>query len=145
MSDKLTATANVVERVAAPIDRVWELLSDFTSILRRTRGIVDFAMEGSGEGAIRTFRIGDGPVIRERLETLDAADYRFAYSVLPPAFLEDYIGEVQLKPDGAYACTVNWSARCSVSSNREAVERRAFFESVFRNGIAWVRKELVVD
>jgi hypothetical protein len=145
VSEKIAATASIVEVVAAPIDRVWNLLSDFTSILRRTPGIKDFMMEGSGEGAIRSFRIGDGPLIRERLETLDGANFRFTYSVLPPAFLEDYIGEVKLSADGADACLVTWSGRCSVASRKEADERRIFFEGVFRNGIDWVRKELAVD
>ncbi|HLG86736.1 MAG TPA: SRPBCC family protein [Alphaproteobacteria bacterium] len=144
MNKEETASATVTERVAAPIDRVWEVLSDFSAMQRRTAGLTRFTVEGSGAGAVRTFQIGDGPVMRERLEVFDPVGYRFAYALLPPAFMENYLGEVQLKPDGPEACLVVWSGRCTVSSAQEAAERRVFFENVYRNGIAWVRKELGV-
>ena len=139
-----TVSTTVTERVAAPVDRVWEVLSDFHAMQKRTAGLTRFDVEGSGAGAIRTFQIGDGPIMRVRLEVFDPQQYRFAYALLPPAFMEDYLGEVQLKADGPEACFVVWSGRCSVSSDQEAAERRVFLENVYRNGIAWARKELGV-
>ena len=112
--EKLTASATVTERVVAPIDRVWDVLSDFTAMQKRTAGLTRFDVEGSGAGAVRTFQIGDGPVMRERLEIFDPDHYCFAYALLPPAFMENYLGEVQLKPDGTDACLVVWSGRCAV-------------------------------
>jgi len=142
MKDAWNVSAAVSEKVDAPIERVWELLSDFHSLPRRMAGITDFVVEGSGVGTVRTFRLGDGPIIRERIEIFEPERHRFAYSLLPPAFVENYLAEIVLLPEGTDACVVNWSARCSVPSENEAAERRTFFEQVFRNGIAWVRKEL---
>ena len=137
-----TASAMITERVAAPIDRVWEVLSDFSAMQKRTAGLTRFTVEGSGAGAVRTFQIGDGPIMRERLEIFDPDRYYFAYALLPPAFMENYLGDVQLNPDGPDACFIVWSGRCTVASAEEAAERRVFLENVYRNGIAWARKEL---
>lgn len=142
MTENWIASASVNERVEAPIERVWALLSDFHSLPRRMAGITHFVVEGAGAGAVRTFRIGDGPLLRERIETFEPQRHRFSYSLLPPAFLDNYVGEIALTPQGTEACTVNWSGRCSVASESEIAERRAFFENIFRNGIAWARKEL---
>jgi len=142
MKDSWVVSAAVTEKVNAPVGQVWALLSDFHSLPRRMAGIKDFVVEGSGVGTVRSFRLGDGPVIRERIEAFEPERHRFAYSLLPPAFVENYLAEIALVPDGTDACTVMWSATCSVPTESEAAERRAFFENVFRNGIAWVRKEL---
>jgi len=142
MSDKPMASAIIVERVAAPVEAVWTLLSDFHALQRRMAGLTRFEVEGSGTGAVRTFQVGDGPVMRERLEAFEPERHRFVYSLLPPAFLENYQGEVRMDADGPDACIVTWSGACTVSSDAEIAERRTFFENVYRNGIAWVRKEL---
>jgi hypothetical protein len=80
MGETQTASATVTERVEAPIDRVWALLSDFSAMERRTKGLSRFTVEGSGAGAVRTFQIGDGPIMRERLEIFDPDRHRFAYA-----------------------------------------------------------------
>jgi hypothetical protein len=145
MSGNLTAETTIEERVDAPVERVWALLSDFSAITRRTPGIADFSIAGSGVGMIRSFRVGDGPMLRERVEAFDPANHFFAYALLPPAFMDDHYSEVRMRADGAGACIVTWMGRCTVHSAEELAQRRAFFETVFRNGIAWARRELGVQ
>jgi len=145
MAAKLTAEKTIQERVTAPLQNVWDLLSDFTSITRRAAGIADFSIEGSGAGSVRSFRIGDGPILRERIEYFDPANYHFAYKLLPPAFMDDHYSELRMRPDGPDSCVIFWSGRCTVYSEEEAEQRRAAFETTFRNGVAWVRKELGID
>ena len=145
MAEKLTAEKTIEDRIAAPVQQVWELLSDFSAITRRTAGIVDFKIEGEGTGAVRSFRVGDGPILRERIELWDPVKYRFAYALLPPAFMDDHYSEIRMRADGADSCVIEWMGRCTVSSEAELEPRRAFFETVFRNGIGWVRKELGVQ
>jgi hypothetical protein len=137
----MKCSVEVIERIDAPAERVWHSLSDFHAVSRRMAGITRFAVEGVGVGAVRTFQVGDGPVMRERIEAFEPERYRFVYSLLPPAFLEDYVGEIRITPDGPNACQVSWSGECTVSSETEAEERRGFFDTVYRNGIAWARKE----
>lgn len=145
MAAKLTAETTVEERVAAPVQHVWDLLADFTSITRRAAGLKDFKIEGSGVGSVRSFRIGDGPILRERIESFDAANHQFTYALLPPSFMDDHLGEIRMRADGPDACVVSWSGRCAASSEEDAEQRRAAFEATFRNGIAWVRKELGIS
>ncbi len=145
MTGKRTAEKTIEERVAAPVQSVWDLLSDFTSITRRAAGLADFSIEGSGAGAVRSFRIGDGPILRERIELFDPANYHFAYKLLPPAFMDDHYSEIRMRADGPNACVIVWSGRCTVHSDDEAAQRVAMFETTFRNGIAWVRKELGIN
>ncbi len=142
MAEKQIAEKTVAERVTAPVQQVWDLLSDFTSITRRAAGLSDFKIEGSGAGSVRSFRIGDGPILRERIESFDPAHYHFAYKLLPPAFMDDHFSEIRMRADGPDSCVIVWSGRCSVHSEEEAAQRVAMFDSTFRNGIAWVRKEL---
>ena len=145
MAEKLTAEKSIEDRVAAPVQQVWDLLSDFSAITRRTAGIQDFKIEGEGAGAVRSFRVGDGPILRERIELWDPANHVFAYALLPPAFMDDHYSEIRMRADGPGACVIHWMGRCSVSSAEEIEPRRAFFENVFRNGIGWVRRELGVE
>lgn len=142
MADKMIAEKTIEERVAAPVQQVWNLLSDFSAITRRTPGILDFKVEGAGAGAVRSFRVGDGPMLRERIELFDPDNCHFAYALLPPAFMDDHYSEIRIRADGPDACVITWSGRCTVYSQKEMEQRRAFFETVFRNGIGWVRKEL---
>jgi hypothetical protein len=144
MPEKLTSEKIIEESVAAPVQQVWDLLSDFSAITRRTKGIEDFKIEGEGEGAVRSFRVGDGPILRERIELWDPANYVFAYALLPPAFMDDHYSEIRMRADGPEACVIQWMGRCSVAAPEEVEPRRAFFENVFRNGIGWVRRELGV-
>lgn len=138
----LRCAASVTERIDAPIGAVWDVIADFSSLPRKLPDVRDFVLEGSGVGTVRRFRVGDGPVMQERIETWEPAEFRFAYSLLPPAFMDSYLSDVRLEPDGSDACIVHWSGACQVSSEAEAEQRREFISGVYRNGIAWVRKEL---
>jgi hypothetical protein len=145
MESSLTVSTSIEERLTAPIERVWHLLTDFHALPRRMAGVTHFVVEGSGVGAVRTFQINNGPVLRERIEALESERYRFVYSLLPPAFLENYTSEIRLTPDGPLACVVTWSGECTVASEKDTDERRSFLENIYRNGIAWARKEAEKD
>lgn len=123
MADKITAEKTIEDRVEAPVQQVWDLLSDFSAITRRTAGIQDFRIEGEGAGAIRSFRVGDGPILRERIELWDPANYRFAYALLPPAFMDDHYSEIRMRADGPESCVIEWMGRCSVASEEEVAPR----------------------
>ena len=70
MAEKLTAEKSIEERVAAPIQQVWDLLSDFSAITRRTAGIQDFKIEGEGAGA-DALRHPAGPLPRMKPDAVD--------------------------------------------------------------------------
>ena len=132
----------IEDKFDAPIDKVWALVSDFGGIAKRIPGLKNFVLDGAGAGAVRSFQIGDGPVIRERLEMFEPQNYRFAYSLLPPAFMENYLGEIALTASETGGCAITWSGACTVPTAAELPERRAFLENTYRNGIAAFRLQL---
>ncbi len=106
--------------VAAPLERVWELVSDFGGVARWSIGPVSCTVEGSGVGAIRTIRRGDG-VVRERLERWDATDHSFSYSFVDdiPLPVDDLVGTIAVRRARASAAAeteIVWSARGVVAA-----------------------------
>lgn len=101
----------VVEEVAAPIERAWPAFADFASVGElMPPGSVE--VEGSGVGAIRSIT-APGGVIRERLETLDDAGRTFSYAIInddAPLPLSAYLATVRLQAISADRCKVHWSS-----------------------------------
>jgi hypothetical protein len=105
--------------VAAPVERVWDLVSDFGGVARWSIGPVRCTVDGSGVGAIRTIRRGDG-VVRERLERWDATEHSFSYSFVDdvPLPVDDLVGTISVRPATASAgeSEIVWSARGAVAA-----------------------------
>jgi uncharacterized protein YndB with AHSA1/START domain len=106
------ASFELERRVAAPVDVVWEVLTDHRAYERwgavksatlETEG----APEVDGIGAVR--RLADGPlVIREKVLEFEPKT-RFVYTVLSGPPVRDYRATVTLFPEGAGATTVRWN------------------------------------
>jgi uncharacterized protein YndB with AHSA1/START domain len=105
------ASFELERRVVAPVDVVWEVLTDHRAYERW--GAVKSATletEGSpevdGVGAVR--RLADGPlVIREKVLEFEPKT-RFVYTVLSGPPVRDYRATVTLFPEGD-ATTVRWN------------------------------------
>lgn len=89
--------------------RAWELVSDFTGVLKLVG--VDVVGEGADVGAIRTVASQGGTIV-ERLESLDNTGRRLAYSMPERGWLPviDYEGRMQVSslPEGQ--AEISWSA-----------------------------------
>ena len=76
--------------IAAPVEAVWALVRDFNGMPGWNPGIVDSVIEDGLDadvvGCVRSFHLGDGTLVRERLLELDDSRYRFAYNFETPAF-----------------------------------------------------------
>ena len=68
--------------ISAPIDAVWQVISDFGAAGRYLAGVVNCTVDGAGVGALRTLTNADGSTIVERLEMLDQAARRLSYALL---------------------------------------------------------------
>jgi hypothetical protein len=68
-------------------------------------------VEGSGEGAVRTVHMPDGPVL-ERCERLDHDAMAFGYELLSEAAIpvREYHGLQVVRPTGAASCQLEWSS-----------------------------------
>ncbi|EFC86771.1 SRPBCC family protein [Parafrankia sp. EUN1f] len=67
--------------LAAPIERVWQLVRDFAGIMAWHPSVTSCKVQGSGVGALRVVQLGDREVV-ERLDELDDARHAVQYSVV---------------------------------------------------------------
>lgn len=102
--------------IDAPVEAVWHAVRDFGALARRVPGLLDCVIEDGRDpdsvGCVRSFKLGDGTPVRERLLELDDCRYRFAYNYETPAFpVENYVAVFELIPvidgDRTFA---QWSA-----------------------------------
>ena len=113
---------------------VWRLLAQLDNP-DLAKGFSKIAVEGVGEGAIRSLWLGEGPgprVIRERIESFDgrgrAYDYRvFEFGPMPFAA---YTGRLRVKSTGT-ACQLLYRARFVRSASISAEEARRIVSGSF--------------
>jgi uncharacterized protein YndB with AHSA1/START domain len=87
----------------APVETVWSLVRDFNALPKWAPGIVKSKIEDKLDadvvGCVRSFHTKEGTHIRERLLTLDDANYTFTYNFEKPAFpVKNYIATLRLYP-----------------------------------------------
>ena len=133
----------VEEKVAAPVAKVFAIAGDFGG-LEKNEMIIDFSVEGSGVGAVRTITLAGGGVIVERLEKHDPAAATFTYAIineqtaLPVA---NYVSTVVITADGANGSIINWSSTFDAVGMPEA-QVEAIIGGVYKGGIARTRQKL---
>ena len=106
--------------VAAPLEVVWDLVSDFGGVARWSVGPVNCTVDGAGVGAIRTVQRGDQKV-RERLEHWDATDHSLSYSFPDelPLPVERLVETIAVR--GGDMSEITWRARGDVDEDDRAV------------------------
>ncbi len=133
----------VEEKVAAPVAKVFAVAGDFGG-LEKNEMIIDFKIEGSGVGAVRTITLAGGGVIVERLEKHDPAAATYTYAIineqtaLPVA---NYVSTVVITADGANGSIINWSSTFDAVGAPEA-QVEAIISGVYKGGIARTRQKL---
>jgi hypothetical protein len=95
------AYASIV--LKAPVEAVWGLVRDFNALPKWGRGVTSSKIEGGLDsdvvGCVRSLATKGGGHVRERLLSLDDANYSFAYNFEKPAFpVRNYIASVRLYP-----------------------------------------------
>jgi Polyketide cyclase / dehydrase and lipid transport len=106
--------------VAAPLEVVWDLVSDFGGVGRWSVGPVNCTVDGAGVGAVRTVERGDQSV-RERLEHWDATDHSLTYSFPDelPLPVERLVETIAVR--GGDVSEITWSAWGDVGEDDRAV------------------------
>lgn len=96
--------------VCAPVDAIWQMISDFGAAGQYVAGVADCTVEGEGIGARRTLTYADGSTIVERLETRDAATLRLSYALLTDAPFRNCLTTMALRDLGPRQAELTWSA-----------------------------------
>ena len=117
--------------VAAPLEVVWDLVSDFGGVDRWSVGPLTCTVDGAGVGAIRTAQRGDRTV-RERLEHWDATEHSLSYSFVDdlPLPVEHLVATIAVR--GGHVSEITWSARGDLADSDRAVVGRTLDRFVTR-------------
>jgi carbon monoxide dehydrogenase subunit G len=138
-------SVKVSERVEASADAVWELFRDFGGIQRYSAGFEKVEVAGAGIGAIRTITLPGGAALQERLEAFDDRGRRLQYAIVGgPIPVSGYLATIEVKDEGPQACRIDWSSHFETKGITED-QGRAMIESVYKGGIAGIRKALGVS
>ncbi len=126
------AKVTVGGEVAAPIDEVWALVSDFVGfVAKRGRPVTG---QGEGVGMTRTMPGESGDVV-ERLESVDDVNRTLSYSIVSaPVPVSSYLSTIRVLPAGETATHVDWSATFEPAGVTEA-EAVAYIDNVYRRGL----------
>jgi hypothetical protein len=129
--------------IAAPADKVWELVRDFNALPRWHPAIADSTIEGGlpsdRVGCVRRFTLrGDGGLLREQLLALSDADRSYTYNILiSPMPVANYIATIRFTQITAGNKTfAEWWAEFDVTSGPEQATTSDIGDNVFVAGFA---------
>ena len=108
--------ATQVIKINAPIDVIWQVISDFGAGARYLVMVTHCTMQGNGVGALRILTYVDGSVILERLETVDQAMHCLSYRLLNDTPFGNCLTTMALRALTADQSEVNWSANFQPTS-----------------------------
>jgi len=131
------AEARVEGEIAAPLDDVWKVVSDFVGII----AVQGLPVEGEGEGVgmIRTLTIGDIKIV-ERLEEVDEATHTTSYSIVSsPMPVSDSRGTIHLAAAGEDSTRITWSNTFEPAGMAEA-DAVQVLEKTYGGGIKALKR-----
>ena len=111
------STVEVRDELHAPVERVWELLSDFGNIERWNPYPQRVEVRGEGIGMVRTVTARDGQTADEVLFSCDPERHVMSYSVVPAstgagfALTTQLTTTIELSGDAGGRTTVTWQAQ----------------------------------
>ena len=134
--------------IAAPVERVWEVLRDFNGHDQWHPAVADSVVErnlpSDKVGCVRRFHLADGSELREQLLTLSDADMAFSYCLLDtPIPLFNYVAHVRLSPvtDGDHTFW-HWESRFDTPAGREEELANTVGTNIYEGGFAAIRAHL---
>ena len=133
----------VVEEIAAPAAKVWELVRDFGDVGKWAAGVESCTVEGEGVGAVRTLGMPGGLSLQEKLESFDDAGRTFGYAIIGdnPLPFRDYHSVVTVEEKGAARCIYTWRGTFEAEPAAEE-QATGIIRSIYTGGIQSLRKVL---
>ena len=125
----------VVDTFDVPIGEVWAILAAYGAGKAWISGVLGCSVEGSGVGAMRTFRFKDYIAV-ERLEICDPVTHCVVYRLLEPASINTLgaTGTMQLTALAPNKTQMEWTAQAeSVAGDKAAVSE--YVTGVYRRSI----------
>lgn len=133
--------------VNAPADEVWDYLRDFNGLPKWTGGIVveseiEDGMGSDQVGCVRSFKLGDGEHLRERLLSHSDVDRTYSYNFEKKPFdVDNYHATLSVKPvtDGNISF-VEWTTTFDADRHRVEEWENFFSTEVFQAALNAVKE-----
>ena len=133
--------------VGAPADEVWTYLRNFNDLPKWTGGIVveseiEDGLAGDQVGAVRSFTLGDGAHLRERLLSHSDVYRMYSYNFEKTHFdVDDYHATLRVTPvtDGDVSF-VEWSTTFNCDRDRIQEWEDFFSQEVFQGALDAVKE-----
>ena len=133
--------------VNAPADEVWAYLRDFNGLPKWTGGIVveseiEDGLAGDQVGCVRSFKLGDGEHLRERLLSHSDVYRMYSYNFEKKPFdVDNYHATLRVRPvtDGNVSF-VEWQTTFDADRDRVAEWETFFSQEVFQGGLTAVKE-----
>ena len=90
------ADVSTFEDVPLPVDKVWDVIGDFSGIRKWAVLVEKETTEDTPQGKVRTLNMPEGRVVRERLAA--ASQYSYTYTMLDRPEMADYRSTVAAIP-----------------------------------------------
>lgn len=138
---KMMSGVSVGIRIKAPVEQIWEAISDFNGLPRFIDAISKSTMEGAGVGAVRTLTLkGGGPPIIERLELVNDKARSLTYSIVTsPLPIMGYVSTMEVRDHGAGECEVLWHSTFQPVDVTET-EAKKVVEGFYLMGLEGLKK-----
>jgi uncharacterized protein YndB with AHSA1/START domain len=130
----------------APVETVWSLVRDFNGLPGWAPPVakskIENGLDADVVGCIRSFHMGDGGHVRERLLALDDANFSCTYNFEKPAFpIKNYIATLRLYPVTQTNQTfAEWTATFDEAPGDEGTYERIVSKNVFAANFANLTK-----
>lgn len=133
---------NVTKTISVPPARAWTAISGIGGLDRWFPVIAGCRVEGTGVGAVRVLRLGDGAEMRDRIEEIDHGNRRFRYDRTDHPFpVRSYLGTVEVRDASGGGAEISWTVVMELGAEaRDAVS--AFVAQALSDGIDGLEREL---
>lgn len=133
--------------VNAPADEVWAYLRDFNDLPKWSGGIVvsseiEGGLGGDQVGAVRSFNLGDGEHLREKLLSHSDEERCYSYDFQKKPFdVDNYVAMLKVTPitDGDVSF-VEWSTTFDCDRDRQEEWKEFFSKEVFQGALNAVKE-----
>ena len=119
-------------RLTVPADKCWEKIGKWGTIHEWHPAVATTELEGEGVGSIRILTLGDGAVLKERLESQTDNSYEYSF-VEHPLPVDDYHGKISVEDNGDGTTTLSWGSNF-VANGVSDDEARQLISGIFQAG-----------
>ena len=131
---------SVTQKLNINSEKLWELISDFSSIKKFHPAFDECSLEGEGIGSIRKLTLKDGSRITEQLLDVDDKIMSIKYSIISSDLpIEDFNGKMEINKINDFDSELVWSCDVEPSGiSNEKMEK--MMTSFFVRGIKGIEE-----